>query len=328
MEKENRGRPKDQWRPPAGYKSALAKARDAARAAEKAAADKSKNPSKPTRKMAPLTPDGEDTASDSDWSDIENVSGQVQAITRFRTVTNGAPMSKAIQSPSGTNTLRVNAMNRVSSLESAQIYDNDALAALNQWAHDVKSAKDSSSKNKNSKVSDNSKLDRTVNYIASSKKPDAIPDVVVVYCGKDVNTLSKVMASEPTDKKSLTKISRKLEHIEVQPDEKLCMADSGSTCHAINAEVESPDHYVEPLADVDQGRDAESACGGVIKRKGKVKTRGTVEGKALNIKWNAMDVEIPILSVRRLVHDGHNVDFRRYGGYVKNLRTGERIPFF
>ena len=65
-----------------------------------------------------------------------------------------------------------------------------------------------------------------------------------------------------------------------------------------------------------------------MKRLGKVRTEGTVEGQPLKVKWNAMKVKVPILSVRKLVHDNHNVRFNREGGYILNLQTRARIPFF
>ena len=65
-----------------------------------------------------------------------------------------------------------------------------------------------------------------------------------------------------------------------------------------------------------------------MKQFGKVKTHGTVDGHSLNVKWTAMDVTVPILSVRKLVRDNHNVKFNKHGGYIVNLTTRERIPFF
>ena len=65
-----------------------------------------------------------------------------------------------------------------------------------------------------------------------------------------------------------------------------------------------------------------------MKRLGKVCTQGTVEGHTLNIKWDVMDVKVPIISVRKLVRDNHNVRFRRKGGYILNLETRDKIPFF
>ena len=106
------------------------------------------------------------------------------------------------------------------------------------------------------------------------------------------------------------------------------MVDSGSFCHAIDASTEIPDHEIILLSDNEKSQDGEAADGSIIKRLGRVKTQGTVDGKALNVTWNVMKVKVPILSVRRLVYDNHNVRFKKGGGYIRNLKTGEKIPFF
>ena len=127
----------------------------------------------------------------------------------------------------------------------------------------------------------------------------------------------------------MSKIVRKIvSHVTLEKDEKLCMVDSGSFAHAIDAEEELPDHDIEPIPSDEHSQDGESACGGIMKQLGRVKTRGLVNGKSLNVHWNAMKVKVPILSVQRLVHDHHNVRFKKGGGYIKNLLTGERIPIF
>ena len=73
MRKANPGKERKDWKPPEGYKSALGKARDAARAAE----DKKK-------KIASLA--GEDTASDDDECDFGSEHGgtfTVNALTKL-----------------------------------------------------------------------------------------------------------------------------------------------------------------------------------------------------------------------------------------------------
>ena len=62
------------------------------------------------------------------------------------------------------------------------------------------------------------------------------------------------------------------------------MVDSGSFCHAIDAAQELPQHTVTPLMHNENSNDAESACGGIMKRLGRVKTCATVEGIPLDIK--------------------------------------------
>ena len=73
------------------------------------------------------------------------------------------------------------------------------------------------------------------------------------------------------------------------------MVDSGSFTHAIDAETELPDHNIVPLSSSENPNDAESACGHIMKRHGRVRTLGTVEGVSLPIKWDAMQVKVPIL---------------------------------
>ena len=120
----------------------------------------------------------------------------------------------------------------------------------------------------------------------------------------------------PMDRKSMTKVVDQLSKITSEPDERLVMVDSGSFRHAIDAEIELPHHIVHPLLPTDRCSDAESACGGVMKRLWKVRTKGTVEGHAPDVKWNFMKVKVPTLSVRKLVRDNHNLKFRRDGGYI------------
>ena len=106
------------------------------------------------------------------------------------------------------------------------------------------------------------------------------------------------------------------------------MVDSGSFCHAIDAQEQLPDHEITPLGISENSQEAESACGGIMKRLGRVKTKGLVAGIPLDIRWNAMKVKVPILSVRKLIQGNHTVWFEKHGGYILNLLTGEKLPFF
>ena len=170
------------------------------------------------------------------------------------------------------------------------------------------------------------KLDRAVNFISGSKRPN--PDTVVMIKSNNVDEISGVMAPLPSNKKGMTKAVRKLDNIHLDEDERLVMVDTGAFCHAVDAEVEFPQHSIEPLKTSEMGKDAESACGGIMRRLGKIRTEGTVEGMQLNVRWNVMKVKVPILSVRRLVHDNHEVSIGRDGGFLHNLRNDDKIPFF
>ena len=127
----------------------------------------------------------------------------------------------------------------------------------------------------------------------------------------------------------MTKIIHKVvSKITCAHDEKLCMVDSGAFTHAIDAEVELPEHELMEIGVNERSPDGESACGGIMRCLGRVKTQGGVDSISHDIAWQSMKVKVPILSVRKLVRDKHHVKIRDGGGYIKNLRTSQRIPLF
>ena len=91
MRKANVGVPKDKWAPPAGYKSALGKARDEAR---------KKSPGKVSALTSEAASEAEDTASDSEYSDADSVKFSIRAM---RQVKKGIPLKKT----------RINAVTRL-----------------------------------------------------------------------------------------------------------------------------------------------------------------------------------------------------------------------
>ena len=112
----NKGKPKDKWSPPPGYKSALGKARDAARGAEK-----KKNGA--IQALSGL-PDAEDTASEDD-GEFSNV-GSSFSMCALR-----PPMIKTTQRQTST-------LNRFEELDEAdQEYDHQLIQDLNSFAHKV-----------------------------------------------------------------------------------------------------------------------------------------------------------------------------------------------
>ena len=54
---------------------------------------------------------------------------------------------------------------------------------------------------------------------------------------------------------------------------------------------------------------------------GKVKTTGFVDGTSIAMTWSHMHVKCPIISVRCLVEDGHDVWVRKGGGTFQNLKS-------
>ena len=62
--------------------------------------------------------------------------------------------------------------------------------------------------------------------------------------------------------------------------------------------------------------------------KGKVRTTGSVDGTQISKTWSHMHVKCPILSVRCLVEDGHDVWIRKGGGIIRNLQSKKELRFF
>ena len=61
---------------------------------------------------------------------------------------------------------------------------------------------------------------------------------------------------------------------------------------------------------------------------GKVRTTGTVGGVRVAMTWSHMKVKCPILSVRCLVDDDHDVWIRKGGGVIRNTDNGKEITFY
>ena len=59
---------------------------------------------------------------------------------------------------------------------------------------------------------------------------------------------------------------------------------------------------------------------------GSVTIDATVGAASIGVRFNDMDVQCPILSVRRLCADGNDVYLNHSGGYIENLSTEKRIP--
>jgi hypothetical protein len=311
MQDANPGKPRSEWKPPAGYKSALAKARDLAKA--KASA---KPKARPTKKINALMQDEvepelvDDTASE--FSSDGEPFGGVYALRPLSTA-----VSRLAPQP-------ISTINRFSGLEEGQSYDADMLQSLNLWAHNVRVKPSIIRK---AKATADPEIERLAKFVSNRAKPRE--RVIVMNSIHDVDKASHAVKPLPTNRHAMTKLVKKLaSNVSCQPNERLVMVDSGAFTHAIDASVELPEFEVIPLGSDETGLDGESACGGIMKCLGRVQTCATVEGVPLNVTWQSMKVKVPILSVRKLVRDKHNVRFHDGGGYITCIQTGMKIPFF
>ena len=106
------------------------------------------------------------------------------------------------------------------------------------------------------------------------------------------------------------------------------MIDSGSFVHAIDASVELPTHMVHANKPTDKHTVAETACGGKLHKMGSVLVDCEVDDVNVRVEFDNMKVKTPILSVRKLIRDNHDVYFSRKGNYIHCLKTGKKISFF
>ena len=164
---------------------------------------------------------------------------------------------------------------------------------------------------------------------ASSSSASSQDQPILVRGKKDIAEASKIMAALPTSRKEMAKVYKKVAGIKCEKGECVAMVDSGSFIHAIDAEEELPGHPIQWFTEEEANRNvAETACGGILKRLGKVNTLGSVDDVPVDITWNHMRVKCPILSVVRLTKDGNEVWIRRDGGEIVNKASGKRLKFF
>ena len=115
--------------------------------------------------------------------------------------------------------------------------------------------------------------------------------------------------------------------IECDNDEILAMIDSGSFTHAADADAHLPGHEVLPPGPRELRRKAETACGGILDIKGLVNVEAEANGHNLSIKFSHMNVNTPIISVRKLVKDGYEIYICDGGGFIRHTETGKLMYF-
>ena len=98
--------------------------------------------------------------------------------------------------------------------------------------------------------------------------------------------------------------------------------------HAIDADVELPDHHVRENDPEERPMDYETACGGIPKMLDTIRVNGEVDNENVSIEFDRMRVRTPILSVRKLVRDDHEIYIKRGGGNIRNTTSGKQIKFF
>ena len=311
----NKGKAKKDWKPPSDYKSAIGKARDAQREKEKR--------SEPRGSMKAMTERAEDTASEDDDGEFSQVSRKSFLI---------AAMRPDFQ-PTHTS-------NQFSGMDQApQEFDPELLQAVNSFAHKVHII--SKKHKKGPKVQTTSSPAPSMPQIQDAPIPGAgcsisaghrIPhesfdkSVIHIRNSKDLDKCD--IAALPVDRKELAKTAKKITSLNLKcgPGEILALVDTGSFTHAVDADEHLPGYNVTAVPPSETST-AETACGGTLKVLGKVFTHGSVGDARVGINWSHIRVKCPILSVRCLVDDGHEVWIKRGGGVIRHLKTGKELNF-
>ena len=72
---------------------------------------------------------------------------------------------------------------------------------------------------------------------------------------------------------------------------------------------------------------ATTAGGHELKHKGRCKVNAEIQGIDMPIAFSNIQVDVPILSVRRMVKLGNDVIFTESGGTITNRTTGTQLNF-
>ena len=72
----------------------------------------------------------------------------------------------------------------------------------------------------------------------------------------------------------------------------------------------------------------ETTCGRILKKVGTDRVNGEVDNKNISIAFDHMQVRTPILSVRKLVRDNHEIYIKKGGGSIRHTTNGKQIKFF
>ena len=106
--------------------------------------------------------------------------------------------------------------------------------------------------------------------------------------------------------------------------------DSGSTINVakIRKHFKAYAHLVVPSSGSLKGETATTACGKTLKNNGKCVISGTADSQHISVPFQDMDVELPIISVRKCVKSGKDVRFFEGGGELHDRNSGKTIRIF
>ena len=188
----------------------------------------------------------------------------------------------------------------------------DEISHLNGWASKV------------------SKKSRSTGKTVVVPKP---ADHVVIKSEKELDALlSKrpdIAAISGTEQKVRKLLESLPDELVCGPNEVLCLVDSGSTVNAAWIKKHFPQfaHLVEETLASRRGDSATTACGKKLYNKGRCVVYVHADDQPFPVAFKDMEVEMPILSVRKMVKRGNDIDFRKGGGFIRNRNNGKTVRF-
>ena len=121
----------------------------------------------------------------------------------------------------------------------------------------------------------------------------------------------------------------KLPDIPLADDEIWALVDSGSTLNAawIKKHFAAYARFVVSSKQQIRGDVATTAGGHELKHKGRCKVNTMIDDHEMPIVFSNLKVDVPILSVRRMVKLGNDVILTETGGSITNKLTGQKLTF-
>ena len=105
------------------------------------------------------------------------------------------------------------------------------------------------------------------------------------------------------------------------------MMDSGAGCNGGRCKKLFKHYKVHPHDDEHPELNCVSACGTKLEHNGYCNLHVEIGGEEHILPMDDLNVDVPILSVRKIVRNGNYVKCRLGGGYIFNKKTGKKLYF-
>ena len=104
------------------------------------------------------------------------------------------------------------------------------------------------------------------------------------------------------------------------------MVDSGDGVHGAKT-CHFSRYKVQPSVASERGYTCVAACNTIMPRKDEMRVNAEIRGERHRVNFDDINMDTPVISVRKIVRHGNRVRMMKHGGYIKNKSTGKRLPF-